>query len=73
MMHYAELKVDKRGRVRFAAQDYRFEVNERGACAYWREGGKESRRHIPLEALTPKTLVLLAEAISLIEWRRRPV
>lgn len=66
---YSALKIDKRGRVRFGAQGYRFEVTERGIRTYLRKnlyGQSEPACSFPVSQMDKNTVRTLAKAIDLV-------
>jgi hypothetical protein len=72
-----ELKVDKRGRVRFAAQGHRFEVTKSGLSVYDRRtlmgifGAEKTVENevsygFTIGRIKKDTLLLIAEAVTLV-------
>lgn len=65
------LKIDNRGRVRFAAQGCRFEVTKNGMHVYNRSTflGEPSEfpAYLNVNRLINKTLKLIAEAVNLVD------
>lgn len=72
-----ELRIDKRGRVRFAAQGHRFEVNKNGLKIYRRENsdffGKPQEYDVTytfnVSRIKNPTLLLIAEAVMLVNGK----
>jgi len=66
MFTQSNLKVDKRGRVRFTSNGIRFEVTGSGIKMYDRYRNKELlRRGLVSQHLTPKLVVKLYTAVEL--------